>query len=267
MLRASNAKTAENADYMNQPIELRLGSLPSENWTAEIGLRIRRHLLLKVVGTTVFTWIFFIGYFHLLRQPAFAVTVMPLTVLDHLIPFQPGALIAYFSLWLYVGVAPGLQLTFKELVVYGAWVGALCLTGLSFFYLWPTQIPAIPTEATDFPGFAILQGVDAAGNACPSMHVAIAIFTAIWVEHILRGAGAPVLLRLGNGLWFAAIVWSTLAVKQHVVLDAVAGAALGIVFAIPSLRWRPGRAKSRNRSGYHGKSLPAGRFEGRARRG
>ena len=100
------------------------------------------------------------------------------------------ALIAYFSLWVYVGVAPGLQLTFKELVVYGLWVGALCLTGLGFFYLWPTQIPVMPTEPTDFPGFAILQGVDAAGNACPSMHVAIAIFTAIWVEHILRGAGA-----------------------------------------------------------------------------
>ena len=112
------------------------------------------------------------------------------------------------------------------------------------------------------------QGVDAAGNACPSMHVAVAIFTAIWVEHILRGAGAPAWLRLVNGLWFAAIVYSTLAVKQHVVLDAVAGAVLGIAFAIPSLRWRPGRSSwTRKRSGYHGTSLPAGRFDGRARRG
>lgn len=241
---------------MNQS-HLGLVSYPAQRWTADIGMRIRRHFLLKVVGTTAFTWIFFIGYFHLLRQPVNPMTVMPLTALDRLIPFQPQALIAYFSLWVYIGVAPGLQLTFKELVAYGLWVGALCLTGLGLFYLWPTQIPPIATDPTDFPGFAILQGVDAAGNACPSMHVAVAIFTAIWVEHILRGAKAPIWLRLINGAWFAAIAFSTLAVRQHVVLDAVAGALLGIAFALPSLHWRPGRsAWVRRRSGYHGISLP-----------
>jgi membrane-associated phospholipid phosphatase len=41
-----------------------------------------------------------------------------------------------------------------------------------------------------------------------------------------------------NVAWFAAIAWSTLAVKQHVVLDVVAGALLGLAFALPSLRWR-----------------------------
>ena len=230
----------ENADCMNQS-HLGLVSYPAQRWTADIGLRIRRHLLLKVVGTTAFTWLFFIGYFHLLRQPVNPVTMMPLTALDRLIPFQPEALIAYFSLWVYIGVAPGLQLTFRELASYGVWVGALCLTGLGLFYLWPTQIPPIATDATDFPGFAILQGVDAAGNACPSMHVAVAIFTALWVEHLLRQAGAPVVLRVINWTWFAAIAYSTLAVKQHVVLDVVAGALLGMAFAWPSLRWRPGK--------------------------
>ena len=253
---------------MNPSTDLRLAPAPSQSWKDEIWLRIRRHLAVKVVGTTAFTWLFFIGYFHLLRQPAHPVTVMPLTALDRLIPFQPQALIAYFSLWLYVGVAPGLQLRFKELVVYGLWVGALCVTGLVFFYFWPTQVPILALEVSDFPGFAILQGVDAAGNACPSMHVAIAIFTAIRVEHVLRQAGAPVWLRLINAAWFAAIAYSTLAVKQHVVLDVLAGALLGIAFAYPSLHWRPGRgARAPDWSGYHEASLPAGRFDGPARRG
>ncbi|MBJ2158382.1 phosphatase PAP2 family protein [Variovorax sp. IB41] len=212
-----------------------------QTWTADIGLRIRRHFLLKAVGTTVFTWLFFIGYFHLLRNPAFPVAVMPLTALDHLIPFQPYTLGAYLSLWVYVGIAPGLQLTFRELVVYGLWICGLCLTGLALFYFWPTQIPPLPIDASGYPGFAMLQGVDAAGNACPSMHVAVAIFTALWVEHLLRQAGAPVVLRIVNGAWFLAIAYSTLAVKQHVVLDVVAGALLGMAFAIPSLRWRPGK--------------------------
>jgi membrane-associated phospholipid phosphatase len=161
-----------------------------------------------------------------------------------------------------------LQLRFSELLVYGLWAGALCLTGLALFYAWPTQVPPMVLPPTDFPGFAILQGVDAAGNACPSMHVAIAMFTALWVEHILREAGAPGWLRLVNALWFAAIAWSTLAVKQHVALDVVAGAALGIAFAWPSLHWRPGRGpRERGLSGYHEATVPAGRFGGRARRG
>ena len=224
---------------INAPIDPYMAPSPPQTWTADIGLRIRRHLALKIVGVTVFTWLFFIGYFHMLRHPDFAVTVMPLTALDHLIPFQPQALVAYFSLWLYVGVAPGLQLSFRELVVYGLWVGALCLTGLGLFHYWPTQVP-LAAPASDFPGFALLQGVDAPGNACPSMHVAVAMFTVIRIDDVLRRARTPVFVRLLNWLWFAAIAWSTLAIKQHVVLDALAGALLGIAFVLPSLRWRPG---------------------------
>jgi hypothetical protein len=233
---------------MNSPIELPMAPSPLPPWTAEIWLRIRRHFALKLIGTTVFTWLFFIGYFHLLRHPVHPVMVMPLTALDHLVSFQPQLLIAYFSLWVYVGIAPGLQLSFAELVVYGLWVGALCLTGLGLFYVWPTQIPPMSLEATSFPGFALLQGVDAAGNACPSMHVAVAIFTAIRIEQVLREARTPAALRLLNAAWFVAIAYSTLAVKQHVALDAAAGALLGLAFALPSLRWRPGgRSKAGRR--------------------
>ncbi|MEP7098898.1 MAG: phosphatase PAP2 family protein [Burkholderiales bacterium] len=212
-------------------------------WTTEIALRMRRHFLLKLFGTTAWIWVFFIAYFQLLRYPAYAVSVMPLTALDHLIPFQPWTLYAYLSLWLYVGVAPGLQLRFVELLVYGLWAGALCLTGLALFYFWPTAVPPVVLDVAGVPGFQILQGIDATGNACPSMHVAIAMFTVIWIEHLLRNARAPVGLRVVNVAWFLAITWSTLAIKQHVVLDVLAGALLGLAFALPSLRWRPGAAR------------------------
>lgn len=226
---------------MNQPIPLQMAPVSQpRTWAADIGQRVRRHFVLKAVGTTIFTWLFFIGYFHLLRNPAFAVTVMPLTPLDTLIPFQPWLLGAYLSLWVYVGVAPGLQPNFRELFVYGLWVGALCLSGLGLFYLWPTQIPPLAIDVSGYPGFEMLQGVDAAGNACPSMHVAIALFTAIRLAHVLREIATPLWPRVLNWAWFAAIAYSTLAVKQHVVLDVLAGALLGAAFALPSLRWRPG---------------------------
>ncbi len=209
-------------------------------WKAELGLRMRRHFVIKTMGITAFTWLFFIGYFYILRHPAYPVTLMPLTWLDHLIPLQPVMLVAYLSLWLYVGIAPALQLTFAELIVYGLWITALCLTGLAIFYFWPTAVPPPPADVSGFPGFALLQGVDAAGNACPSMHVAAAIFSAISLDQVLRHVRAPGLLRLVNGAWFVAIAYSTLAVKQHVLLDAAAGALLGVIFALACLRWKPG---------------------------
>ena len=212
---------------------------PPLTWIAQLWVRMRHLLALKVIGTTAFTWLFFIGYFHLLRHPVYPVTVMPLTALDTLIPFAPPALFAYLSLWFYVGIAPGLQLGFWELIVYGLWIGALCLTGLALFYFWPTQIPMLPRDVSGLPGFAMLQGVDAAGNACPSMHVAVAIFTALRIDEVLRRTTSPAWIRWTNTGWFLAIALSTLAVKQHVVLDVVAGAALGMVFVLPSMRWRP----------------------------
>lgn len=219
---------------------------PLPAWTAEVGFRLRRYFFIKTFGITAATWLFFIAYFHLLRHPVYPVTLMPLTALDHLIPLQPAALVAYLSLWLYVGLAPALQRTFLELVVYGLWIGAMCLTGLALFYFWPTAVPPRPADPSGFPGFALLQGVDLAGNACPSMHVAAALFTAIWVDHLLRLTRSPTALRVINAAWFVAIAYSTLAVKQHVALDVAAGALLGVIFALPSLRWRPGpRGKPR----------------------
>jgi membrane-associated phospholipid phosphatase len=162
-----------------------------------------------------------------------------MTALDRLIPFQPQTLAAYVSLWLYVGVAPGLLLTLREIIAYGLWIAALCLVGLACFYAWPTMVPALALDVSGHAVFAMLQSVDAAGNACPSLHVGTAMFTAIWVHQLLCQVQAPRVLRVLNGVWFAAIAYSTLATKQHVVLDALAGALLGIAFALPSWRWRP----------------------------
>jgi hypothetical protein len=214
----------------------------TRTWAAKMGQRIRLRLLLKSLGISAFMWVFFVAYFHLLRHPVRPVTVMPLTWLDRAIPFQPGALWAYVSLWLYVGIPPGLMLSLRDVLVYGLWIGALCLAGLAVFYLLPTAVPPplLPADlAAQYPAFALLQGVDAAGNACPSLHVATAAFTAVWVARLMHATGAPAWVQAANGLWLLLIVHSTIATRQHVVLDAVAGLALALLFALPSLRWRP----------------------------
>lgn len=208
-------------------------------WKAELRLRFWRHLPLKLVGVTAFVWVFFLGYFYTLRSPVYPVFEMPQTALDRLIPFQPQAMVAYVSLWVYLGVAPGLMLTLKEIIIYGVWTAALCVTGLLIFHFWPTAVPPRQVEVSGLPGFALLQGVDAAGNACPSLHVATAVYTSIWIARLLRIVGAPWTFQALNLVWVTAITYSTVAIRQHVVLDALAGAALGAVFAVVAMHCCP----------------------------
>lgn len=217
-----------------QPIPVPVAARPA--WAADLAVRFWRLLALKTVGISAFMWLFFIGYFELLRNPAYPVTQMPLTPLDALVPFQPGWLPVYLSLWFYVGIAPGLLLTVRELVIYGLWAAAMCLVGMSFFHFLPTAVPPLGIDVSGEPGFALLQGVDATGNACPSMHVAASMFSAVWIDRLLRNIAAPQASRAANVAWLVAISYSTVAIRQHVVLDVAAGALLGLAFALVSCR-------------------------------
>ena len=209
------------------------------SWRIAAWQRLRCHAVLKTLGVCGFMWVFFTAYFYLLRQPASGVTVMPLTAFDSAVPFNPHALWPYVSLWVYVSLPAALLSTLRQLLAYGAWVGALCAIGLLCFYVYPTAVPAmvLPVDVAKYPGFAVLQGVDESGNAFPSLHVATAVFSACWIHHLLHRLGAPARLRGLSGVWVLLIVWSTLATKQHVLLDALAGAALGLSVAWTSLRW------------------------------
>jgi len=214
-------------------------------WHQVLARRAREMMLLKAFGTTLFMVLFFIAYLHLLHDPVFAVTIMPLTPVDHWIGFEPGALFAYVTLWVYVSLPPALMPDRRTLVGYGVAVGALCVVGLLAFLFWPTAVPTPRVDWGSYPGFSMLKGVDGTGNACPSLHVATAVFSAIWLQRLLRDIRSPQALLLFNAFWCAAIVYSTMATKQHVFIDVLAGTALGVVAALLSLAWlKPGMRRA-----------------------
>ncbi len=186
-----------------------------------------RHFWLKSIGTTAFMLVFFAAYFYLLRHPDGHVTTMPLLALDRWIGFQPWALPIYLSLWVYVSLPPALMSSRSEIVGFGLRIGALCLIGLGVFYLWPTKVPPWNFDLARHPDFAVLKGLDAGGNACPSLHVATAVFSAFWLDWMAPGLGFGARMRRVNILWCLAIAYSTMAVKQHVAVDVFSGAALG----------------------------------------
>ena len=189
------------------------------------------HFWFKCLGTTGFTFVFFAAYLYLLRHPAFPVTIIPVTSLDRLIGIQPLALPLYLSLWLYVSLPPSLMMTRRAITEYGLWIGSLCLSGLLIFYFWPTSIPAFNIDWARYPGMAFLKGLDATGNACPSLHVATAVFSCFWLNQQLRSHGLGLRWIGLNVGWCAGIVYSTMATKQHVALDAIAGIGLALIFA------------------------------------
>lgn len=205
-------------------------------WYALAAQALSRHLLLKALGTPFFIAIFFGAYFYLLNYPASEITIMPTIWLDRVIGFAPNALPLYLSLWIYVSLPPALLATRQALYRYALAMAATCLVGLLFFYFWPTAVPVANIDWTRYPDVHFLKNIDAAGNAFPSLHVATAVFSGIWLHFLLRRFGAPRWIRVLNALWGVGIMYSTIATRQHVAVDVLGGLALGGVAAYISLR-------------------------------
>jgi membrane-associated phospholipid phosphatase len=197
---------------------------------------------LKTLGITAYITGFMFVYFTLLRHPLFPVTVMPLTVLDRAIDFAPWSLGLYATLWIYISLVPGMLWSWNEMREYLLQVTALAVLGFAIFLFWPTAVPDALIDWSAHPTVAFLKSVDAAGNACPSLHVAYAVLTAVWLQRLGRHFGAPLPLQLLNWLWCAGIAYSTLATKQHVALDVYAGVVLGLV--LPWVRPCPAFTRS-----------------------
>lgn len=214
-----------------------LTSAPLPNWRRRFLARFVHLWWLKSSGTAAFMVLFFHAYFWVLKNPSGEAFVLPLMAPDRWIPFEPLGLYPYAWLWVYVSLAPALIPSWRALLRYGFWVGLMCLLCLGIFWLWPTQTPGFGIDWASHPRLAFLKGIDAASNACPSLHVAAALHAACWLHRQLREMGAPDWTRWVSALQCAAIVWATMAIRQHVFLDVLAGAAVGLLFAWLSMRW------------------------------
>lgn len=208
------------------------GALPlPDHWFTALQRRVGTIWVAKALSTMLGMAAFFPAYFWVLHHPLFPITLMPLTAFDHLIAFEPAALPLYGSLWVYVALGPALARNVRDLVSYGLATLTLSVVSMGIFMLWPTAVPVFAIDWTRHPSILFLKDADMATNACPSLHVAFAVFTAIWLERLLRELKVPTAPRLINLLWCLGILYSTLATRQHVALDVLGGTALGALVA------------------------------------
>ena len=196
-------------------------------WWRELAKRLGSAWVAKMLATVLGIGAFFLAYFWVLRNPQDSIAIMPLTAIDRAIPIEPRAMPLYLSLWFYVSIAPALLRNGRELARYGLATFVISVIGLGIFLFWPTTTPDFGIDWTQYPSLAFLKRLDVSANACPSLHVAFAVFTGLWLDRLLRDIGLGRAVRAANLLWCLGILYSTLAVRQHVLLDVVAGAALG----------------------------------------
>jgi hypothetical protein len=170
-----------------------------------------------------------------MRHPLGAVTVMPVTWVDELIGFQPLSFPLYLFLWVYISLGAALAKDLRELATFGVASLAMSVVGIAVYMLLPTRVPDFAIDWSLYPSMQFLKTVDVGGNAFPSLHAAFCVFTAVVLHAQLAAMGAARWLRACNLLLGAGILYSTMATRQHVALDAVAGAVLGAAASLAYL--------------------------------
>ncbi len=197
--------------------------------------RIKRLMPIKALGTTLFIYLFFRAYFWVMENPNATPFTVPTTPIDDWVPFNIIGLPIYLSLWIYVSLAPALLNSLRALLGYGFWITLMCMVCLLIFWFFPSATPPAEIDLSRYPSMAFLR-VDTGLNAFPSLHVASAVFSSAWLSILLRKMNAPGYIHALNIIYCLLIIWSTMAVRQHVFWDAISGTIIGLLFATLSIR-------------------------------
>jgi hypothetical protein len=200
--------------------------------------RLQAHARLKLTLTALLMVVFYVPYFLLQRFPVRPARTLPLGVLDGLVPFQPGWVFVYQSLYLLMPASAWLADSATALVRYARGFVALSAAGFLVFLLFPVAGPRPAHEAEGL--YALLVRYDTPLNAFPSLHVALAAYSWLFARRLAAGASAAArpLVALAAA-WTAAIAYSTLATKQHYAVDLPPG----LLLALAAHRWAFGGPK------------------------
>jgi membrane-associated phospholipid phosphatase len=173
------------------------------------------------------------GYELIERHPWRPPVEFALTAIDRWTGFSPRWVGVYQSIYL---MLPALLLatTRDQVRRYGFGFAALTLVGFACFILWPVRGPR-PHFAPDTGMYGLLTRIDLPLNSFPSMHVAIATYSACFAIHLTQGRLKRILM-VALPIWVLLIAYSALATKQHYLVDLPPGALLG--WAAHRLAWQ-----------------------------
>jgi membrane-associated phospholipid phosphatase len=147
--------------------------------------------------------------------------------LDKLIPFNEWFIIPYIFWYVYTFGVLLLVAYFDHKTYYKLLLSIVTGMLICFviYYFYPTTVPRPAVEPDNLLKKAVLiiYGNDKPYNCFPSIHM----LDTFLITMYLFKYGKGLLLKTSSGMICAAIYLSTLFVKQHSVLDAVASTVLG----------------------------------------
>ena len=183
--------------------------------------RLRSHLDAKLAMLLLMAAGIVIPYFGLQRWRPFPPRAPLVTALDAWIPFEPSWAPAYLSVCLLVPLFPLLAARRADVWRFGRGIAALCLPCFVCFLLAPTPGPRPEVAALD-GAYGWLIGVDATWNAFPSLHAGLVLFSFLYGWRVLGADLDPRSRRFFvavSTVWASAILYGTLATKQHWLAD------------------------------------------------
>lgn len=153
---------------------------------------------------------------------------MPESFCDRVIPFSGKAVWIYMSVYLLMPIGPFLMTRRRQIIRYAA--GLMLIGALAdlVFIVRPTWCPRPGVSGTS-AAYQMLIAVDNPFNAFPSLHAAFAVYSALCAGLVLRELRSHALWRSALWLWAFLILFATLATKQHMMADIVAGSVLAVV--------------------------------------
>ena len=189
-----------------------------------------------------------VPYFGLQRLALFPRRTLPALALDGWIDFAPGWLWAYLSIALLVPLAPLLATRRDDLWRYARGLALVCVPCFVAFLLVPVEGPR-PEALPAHGAYEWLASVDRPTNSFPSLHAALAVYSMLFACRVLRRdlSRAPwTALAAAGSVWVLAILYSTLATRQHWAIDLPAGVLLAWV--ADARAWRSAHAGRDGRS-------------------
>ena len=183
-----------------------------------------------------------VPYFTLQRLGLFPERGIPELFIDRSIAFDPAWTPVYLSVCALVPLSVLLAERTEQLARFARALAGLCVICFAGFVLLPAAgpRPGADVVAGLEGSYPWLVSVDGARNAFPSLHAGL---TVLCMSFALRVSRAPRPLRIAAWAFAAAILYSTLATKQHFALDVFVGAGLGgLAYATN----RPATASSRD---------------------
>lgn len=193
--------------------------------------RLKAEWRLKALLFLALSTIFWPCYLFLSRHAFLPLREVPVTGLDEIVTFQPEFWAwVYLSQFLATGTLPLLLTTREAIRRYANSLLLMGVTSFAVFLFIPTQGPR-PADIGGSVAMRFIAHADGELNALPSLHAAFVVGMAC----LARRMFGPKVLPLAV-LWGSAILYSTLATKQHYALDLLAGGALG--WCADWLSWR-----------------------------